>query len=354
LAHAYEVLTDANKRKIYDQYGEEGLDGSIPTGGAGFDFEDLLRQKRDMGPKKAKSVLHLLEVPLSDIYTGIKKQMKVTRDRVCAECKGKGGNEDSITTCTTCGGSGRVAKVIRMGFMVTQSISHCDDCRGKGKIIKDKCKKCLGKCVIEETKILEVDVEKGTPECHRFTFAGEADEYPGILAGDVIIEVHIKKDKVFKRKGADLYIEKGINLYEALAGVKFEFTHLDGRNVIISSPPGKIIGNDEVLCVEELGMPFFRRSYKYGNLFVTFSVNLPTTLTKAQRKCVQEVLHTKENENRVDPKVKEEYKTKAYNGTEKELLEKLRRRSMEDNDDDEEEEEMGGQPRGQRIECASQ
>jgi len=179
LSHAYEVLTDAKKRKIYDEYGEEGLEaGASGPGGASFDFADLLNNaRRPQGPRKAKPVLHLLEVTLADIYAGVKKKMKINRDRICKECKGKGGKDESVTECTTCGGAGRVAKVMRMGFMVTQTIAPCDDCRGKGKIIKEKCTNCHAKCVLEDIKILEIDVEKGVPEGHRYTFAGEGDEY---------------------------------------------------------------------------------------------------------------------------------------------------------------------------------
>ena len=103
--------------------------------------------------------------------------MKVTRDRVCKECEGKGGKEDSVSQCGSCGGSGRVAKVVKMGFMVSQTITTCEECRGKGKIIKDKCKLCKGKGVVEDVKVLDIDVEKGVPEGHRYVFKGEADEY---------------------------------------------------------------------------------------------------------------------------------------------------------------------------------
>ncbi len=144
----------------------------------------------------------------------------------------------------------------------------------------------------------------------------------------MIIEVQIKKEKHFRRKGADLYMERDINLYEALAGLKFEFTHLDGRQVIVSTPPGKLLGNGEIMCVDDLGMPFFGRSYKYGNLFVTFSVTFPQSITKAQRKFIREALHTKEQEARVDPSVKDEHKLTSYEGTEKELLARLRKRCM--------------------------
>ena len=124
-------------------------------------------------------------------------------------------------------------------------------------------------------------------------------------------------------------MERDISLYEALAGVKFDFVHLDGRVVQVSTPPGKILGHGETMCVDELGMPFFKRTYKFGSLFILFSVTFPQTLTKAQRKTVKESLHDKAQEAiRCDPSVKQEYKLKAYQGTEQELLSRLRKRCI--------------------------
>ena len=177
------MLTDAEKKKIYDQYGEEGLESGGPgAGGSSFDLFDLLngggaRRQGPPGRRKAKSALQVLELSLAEVYAGTKKKMKVTRDRVCTECKGKGGKEESITECSKCKGAGRVAKVVQMGFMVSQTISACDECRGRGKVIKDKCPKCKGKAIVEDVKVLEITVDKGTPEGHRFVFSGEADEY---------------------------------------------------------------------------------------------------------------------------------------------------------------------------------
>ena len=114
----------------------------------------------------------------------------------------------------------------------------------------------------------------------------------------------IKKDKIFKRKGADLYMEKVISLYEALSGFKFQFNHLDERPIVISTPPTKIIGNNETMCVEDLGMPFFGRSYKCGNLFIEFTVDFPKSLTKAQVKAFRTALHGPEEEIRCDNSIK--------------------------------------------------
>jgi DnaJ-class molecular chaperone len=139
-------------------------------------LSDLLR-RRQQGPRKGKSVLQLLEITLVEAYNGASRKMKVTRSRLCKECNGKGGKEDSVAECTVCSGTGRVTRLMRMGFMTTQTITQCEECKGRGKIIKDKCKKCNGNMVVEEEKVLELDIAKGTPEGHRFIFKGDADEY---------------------------------------------------------------------------------------------------------------------------------------------------------------------------------
>ena len=129
------------------------------------------------GKRKTKSKRQIQEDSLKDIYTGKKKKKKVTRDREGKEREGKGGKEGAVSKWGSCGGSGRVAKVVKMGIMVSKTITTCEECRGKGKIIKDKCKLCKGKGVVEDVKVLDIDVEKGVPEGHRYVFKGEADEY---------------------------------------------------------------------------------------------------------------------------------------------------------------------------------
>lgn len=149
---------------------------------------------------------------------------------------------------------------------------------------------------------------------------------------------------MFKRKGADLYMTRRVTLYEALAGFHFQIKHLDGRPIVVSTPPGKIVGNNEVMTVEELGMPFFGRNYKYGNLFIHFEVVFPASLSKRQMKAVKEVLGAEKQEDRG---AKEVYEPKVFEGSEKDLLAKLRKRS-----EDLEEEE--GEQNGQHVECVTQ
>lgn len=167
--------------------------------------------------------------------------------------------------------------------MYTQSTGRCDDCRGQGEVIdeKNKCKTCNGKKVMKEKKILDAEIDKGAPNGQQYTFHGEADEYPGVEAGDVVIIVQEQPHKVFKRKGADLLIEKEITLLQALTGVDFVITHLDGTKLRIQNTPGEVIKPDDIKTVEEKGLPFHRSSFKTGNLYVVFKVAFPKTLPKA-------------------------------------------------------------------------
>jgi len=106
---------------------------------------------------------------------------------------------------------------------------------------KDECKDCKGKKVVKEKKTLEVAIEVGVPHEHHEKFTGEADEYPGIMAGDLVVRILIEKHKTFERKGADLFFNKKISLFEALTGTSFTITHLDGKKINITTPPNEII-----------------------------------------------------------------------------------------------------------------
>lgn len=147
---------------------------------------------KDRGPKKGKSVMHPVKANLDDLYHGKTSKVAVSRDRICPKCDGKGGKADSVTQCSGCKGKGMRTIMQQLGpGMYSQRTGPCDECNGQGEMIKDKdkCKNCNGKKVVKEKKILEVQIEKGAPDQEKYVFHGEADEYPGIEAGDVIIVV---------------------------------------------------------------------------------------------------------------------------------------------------------------------
>lgn len=133
-----------------------------------------------------------MKCTLEEIFNGKNTKIAVNRERICEPCGGKGGPEGAVQKCGTCRGRGIVNKMVQLGpGMYSQSQGPCDDCRGKGEVIDDakKCQICKGKKVTKEKKILEASIDKGSPNNCQYTFHGEADEYPGQEAGDVVIIV---------------------------------------------------------------------------------------------------------------------------------------------------------------------
>lgn len=127
---------------------------------------------------------------------------------------------------------------------------------------------------------MKVEIDKGAPHGDKYTIHGEGDEVPDCEPGDVIVQILEKKHKNFTRRGADLAIEKEVTLLEALTGVDFVITHLDGRKVRIQNKPGEIIKPDDIKTVENLGMPYHKKIYNFGNLFIHFKIKFPTALNK--------------------------------------------------------------------------
>jgi DnaJ homolog subfamily A member 2 len=144
--------------------------------------------------------------------------------------------------------------------MYSQSSGPCDSCRGQGEVIDEanKCKTCNGKKVVKEKKIIEAEIDKGAPNNQQYTFHGEADEFPGVEPGDVVIIVQEQPHKRFKRKGADLLIEKEITLLQALTGVDFTITHLDGTKLRIQNTPGEVIKPEDIKTIPDKGLPFHK------------------------------------------------------------------------------------------------
>merc|ERR1719215_1041789 len=208
ITQAYEVLSDADKRSTYDRFGEEGLEGD--DGG--------VRRRR-----KTKDVTQPLKVTLEQMYSGCTKKMAITR-MVIDKKKG-------VVECQECDGRGVKVEVIRMGPMVQQMQSQCDSCCGNGKSFTRKT----------DREVLEVHVQKGSPDGHKVQFREMADEYPDCDTGDVNFVLKEQEHAIFKRRGADLFIERTISLVEALCGFTMEVTHLDGRKLLVKTAPGEIV-----------------------------------------------------------------------------------------------------------------
>lgn len=235
------MLFDKDKRDTYDKYGMDGLkNGGGGPGGMDDIFSMFMGGGRGGGERRkarVKPQTKTVDVSLADIYNGKTVEIDVDRQRICSVCNGVGGTDaTAVQTCSACKGKGMRTILRQMGpGMYSQSTGPCDECEGQGEMInmEKRCKTCKGKKVSRDRKKLTVEIDKGAPNGEQYTISGEGDCVPDVEPGDVIAIVKIRPNKIYTRKGADLYIEKEITLLEALTGVDFTIMHLDGRMVRI-------------------------------------------------------------------------------------------------------------------------
>jgi DnaJ family protein A protein 2 len=240
--------------------------------------------------RKCKSRLVQLKITLEDAYNGGNKKVDFQRKRICKKCQGTGSANPAATSkCTGCNGKGIKLVTQRMGNMLLQTQTTCPDCAGEGQMIKDKCKDCKGEKISAETKTLEIDLDKGVPDGHRYNFPLEGDQIPEVEAGDIVVEIFLEKHKHFIRKGADLVYKARITLLQALTGFKFVLTHLDGRKILIQNKENEIIKPGQFKTIKEVGMPFFERNYAHGNLYLDFEIIFPEKINDQQMKDLSKV-----------------------------------------------------------------
>ncbi|KAI1132048.1 DnaJ domain-containing protein [Nemania abortiva] len=293
ISHAYEILSDPQKRSLYDQYGEAGLEGG--AGGGGMAAEDLFAQffgggsfggglggmfggmgGQSRGPPKARTIHHTHKVSLEDIYRGKVSKLALQRSVICPKCEGRGGKEGAVKRCPGCDGHGMKTMMRQMGPMIQRFQTVCPDCSGEGEIIKekDRCKGCNGKKTIVDRKVLHVHVDKGVRSGTKVEFRGEGDQSPGVQAGDVVFEIEQKPHARFTRKEDDLLYRCEIELVTALAGGTIHIEHLDDRWLNVEIMPGEAIAPDAVKMVRGQGMPSHRH-HDFGNMYIQFAVKFP-------------------------------------------------------------------------------
>jgi len=299
-AEAYEVLSDAEKRKRYDQLGHEGLRGAgmhdfshmnVEDIFSMFGFEDLFgdffggrgrRTVRRAGPTRGYDLETTVELSMQDIAAGVEKTIEFTRQDNCQECYGSGtAKGSSPSACPTCGGDGQIAR----GGGFFQMVSTCPQCRGTGQVISDPCKQCRGSGHVAKKRIVTIKVPRGVHEGQGIRVADEGE--PGRNSGprgDLYCYVRIRPHEFLERDGNNLIAVVPISFTQAALGATIEVPSLDGTKQL-KIPAGTQYGS--IFRIKGQGLPDIR-SGRTGDQLVQVTIETPVRLNSKQRELLEE------------------------------------------------------------------
>ncbi len=308
-AEAYEVLSNPEKRKRYDQFGHAGVSGASGFGGGGMSMDDIFsqfgdifgdafgggfggfsnfgfggRSSRSNRRKKVNRGSNLrvkINLTLEEIANGVEKNIKINKYITCPECNGTGAmGGSSYKTCPTCRGTGQVTKVTNTFLGQMQTSSTCPTCGGEGQIITNKCKKCGGNGIIRGEEVIKINIPAGVAEGMQLSVSGKGNAaVRSGIPGDLIISIGEIKHPYLVRDGKNLLYSHYISFPEAALGTYIEIPTIEGK-ARIKIQPGTQSG--KVLRLKGKGLPSLN-SYGRGDLLVNINVWTPKSLTREEK-----------------------------------------------------------------------
>lgn len=291
VSEAYEVLSDLQKRNLYNQYGHEGLRGqnfrSANDIFSGFQsiFEDFFggdpfgaSRRRPRG----RDLKYNLEIDLREAIKGVEKIISIKRLEICDPCAGSGAKPGSQpTTCATCQGHGKVT--VRQGFfMISQT---CPQCRGEGQLISDPCPSCHGNKLAPQEQEIEVKIPPGVDTGVRLRLSEEGEPAPGGDRGDLYIDIEVLEDEFFERDGSDLYTKLYVPYPVAALGGSITAPLIEGQEEI-KIPKG--MPSPYIHKISKQGVPNIR-THKRGDLYVEMHIESPTKLSGRAKELIEEL-----------------------------------------------------------------
>ena len=321
---AYETLSDPQKRRMYDQFGHNGPQGfgggsgQGPFGQGGYysysssgfdgfdDFGDLgdifssifgggfggrSSSRKQNGPRKGADLNLRMEITFEQAYSGVEKEITVTRNETCDNCHGTGAKPGtSVTKCTTCNGTGQVTQVQNTILGQMQTRRTCTVCHGTGEIIKEPCEVCHGNGTVRKQPRIKVKIPAGIDDNQTVVLRGEGEPgEKGGPKGDLYITVRIKKHSIFTRSGNNVMCEVPITITQATLGADLEIPMVDGTKVVYKIPDGTQTGTKFV--IRNKGFKSVNSS-STGDFVFTVKVQTPKRLTKEQRELLVQLAKT--------------------------------------------------------------
>jgi molecular chaperone DnaJ len=310
-AEAYEVLSDADKRARYDQYGHAGLQGSGVHDFSRMNVEDIFgalniddifgdffggfsrrgRASGRAGPKRGYDLETVVELTLNDVANGVEKSIEFSRQDLCEDCSGSGcAKGSSPSKCSTCGGSGQVAQAGLGGFF--QMVSACPACKGGGTIIKNPCKKCRGTGRVGKKRLVTVKIPAGVHEGQSVRIGGEGEPgFGGGPRGDLYCYVKIKPHPFLERQNSNIIATVPVSFTQASLGGTIEVPSLNGTKEL-KIPPGTQPG--DVFRIKGQGLPDIR-TRRSGDELVQIMVEIPKKLNSRQEELLRNFAATEDN-----------------------------------------------------------